>query len=291
MAPAALRAGREGVVGELVYRVLYSVFGLFVTALTIGLLYFGAPLSMLVFHATERASFTLVDPQERTVRITIPIEGLDDDFAWAADPEASPDTKPEEQPPEATAEGNDTPEANAQQDGSAQTPSKGDTKAPVVQGDGKGAPLGGSSGPPKVRVKGPLQEQKGGQGDKGPEQKCLDPVPEIVMLEPGVWQVKRAYVEGYTSSMERMNTLGALYYHKGPDGRNDGFKLKGMRCGSPLHQGGFRNGDVVHRINGKLVTTLLDAITVYRKLRKDELIEVELTRAGKRRYLKYHVID
>jgi len=53
-----------------------------------------------------------------------------------------------------------------------------------------------------------------------------------------------------------------------------------LRCGSPLTQLGIRNGDVVHRINGRPVRSLMAAMAALRSLRRNDRVHVELTRRG-----------
>jgi PDZ domain-containing secreted protein len=45
-----------------------------------------------------------------------------------------------------------------------------------------------------------------------------------------------------------------------------------------LRQGGLKNGDIVHTVNGEKVTNVPQAFAAYMKVRKADTIKVELTR-------------
>ena len=72
-------------------------------------------------------------------------------------------------------------------------------------------------------------------------------------------------------------TLASVYWYR-EEGEIVGFKVRRIKCGSVLHQAGFRNGDIIHSINGREVTTIPQALVAYRKLRRKRKLEVVLTR-------------
>jgi len=111
--------------------------------------------------------------------------------------------------------------------------------------------------------------------------------PLIERVSKGHFAVDRELVQSYARSLSRLNELGWSRPHEGPDGRNDGMLVGGVRCGSDLHQAGLRSGDVVHTVNGRPVKSFPQALLVYRKVRNDPTVRVELTRRGERRTLVY----
>lgn len=121
--------------------------------------------------------------------------------------------------------------------------------------------------------------------------KCAEPPAQIRALGPELWEVERAFVESYAHDWDALQKLAAVYRHDGPDGKPDGFRVRGVRCGTPLHAGGLRSGDVVHSVNDRQVTNVLEGLMAWRKLRKKDVIRVELTRAGERIALTYRMID
>ena len=78
-----------------------------------------------------------------------------------------------------------------------------------------------------------------------------------------------------------------MYWYR-EEGDIVGFRVRRIKCGSVLHQAGIRNGDVVRSINGRPVTTIPQALSAYRKLRRKRKLEVELTRrSGEAVSLRY----
>jgi hypothetical protein len=111
--------------------------------------------------------------------------------------------------------------------------------------------------------------------------------PKIARTGKGDFIVERSLVTYYISHINALNSLGWSSRNKGPDGSANGMKIGGVRCGNDLHLAGIRSGDVVHRVNGRDITSIPQAIFVYQKVRKDPVIEVELTRRGKLHVLRY----
>lgn len=60
--------------------------------------------------------------------------------------------------------------------------------------------------------------------------------------------------------------LGRMLHHTGPDGASDGYRLSALMAGSPLIRMGFRNGDVVHSVNGSPLDSRSAATEVWKTL-------------------------
>lgn len=129
-----------------------------------------------------------------------------------------------------------------------------------------------------------------GTGGRGKGDKCLPENPKIKQLDDGRYQIEQSLVDKYTDDLKAAERLAYVSWHRGADGEIDGFKVTKLRCGGVLHQAGFRNGDVVTSVNGKEVTTILDALSAYRKLRNKRTLRVELLRKGQPVKLVYKLI-
>ena len=103
--------------------------------------------------------------------------------------------------------------------------------------------------------------------------------------------VEKSLVNWYITHLAELNRLGWSSKHEGPDGKSVGMRIGGVTCGNDLHLAGIRSGDVVHRVNGHDVRSLTQAIFVYRKVRNDRRIRVELTRRGKPVTLTYRLLS
>jgi S1-C subfamily serine protease len=113
--------------------------------------------------------------------------------------------------------------------------------------------------------------------------------PKIQRDAKGTFTVDRSLVNWYVTHIPALNRLGWSSKHEGADGRSVGMRIGGVQCGNDLHLAGIRSGDVVHRVNGHEVRSIPQAILVYRKVRKDPSIRVELTRRGKPVTLTYRL--
>lgn len=72
-------------------------------------------------------------------------------------------------------------------------------------------------------------------------------------------------------------------------GRADGFRLSQIKPNSLFTKMGFRNGDIVHKINNRSIKSTNDMISLYQHLRSGEEIALEITRRGRKETLKYHI--
>jgi hypothetical protein len=113
----------------------------------------------------------------------------------------------------------------------------------------------------------------------------------IVSTAPGRWTVDQSVVRRYTRDWSRLDQLGWSRSHKDAQGRNDGLELGGIRCGSDIYDAGFRNGDVIHTVNGRKVHSIPQAVIAYGALHNDKSFSVEITRRGKRQVLTYRLVD
>ena len=87
----------------------------------------------------------------------------------------------------------------------------------------------------------------------------------------------------------QIRKLGHASWHRDDEGEIVGFKVRRIRCGSPLHQAGFRNGDIIHTVNGSSPRTVVQAITLWLKMRKKTFVRVVLTRNGEQLKFRYRL--
>ena len=116
---------------------------------------------------------------------------------------------------------------------------------------------------------------------------CEDESDSIAQIGSNHYKVERELVDYYAGDMSEAMKLAVVHWAR-EDGEVVGFKVRRIKCGSVLHQAGFRNGDVIHSINGRPVRTIPQALSAYRKLRKKRRLEVVLTRkTGEALSLRY----
>ncbi|MCB9780857.1 MAG: hypothetical protein H6742_19975 [Alphaproteobacteria bacterium] len=132
----------------------------------------------------------------------------------------------------------------------------------------------GSAGSGPVAVK----EGTPGKPPRGRKKPC-EPIDEIVQLGPDKWSIERDVLDWYAGHLKELQKQVGLSSHRGDDGKRDGARLYLPRC-SVLRQGGMKNGDIVHRVNGRKVNTIAQGVTTWLAVRNDKTIKVEFTRRG-----------
>jgi hypothetical protein len=171
--------------------------------------------------------------------------------------------------------------------------SKGGVARPLSANDGggTGTGTGAGTGPGDGTGTGAVVRSEGAGGTVGAKKPCLPPVDEIKQENPNTWSIDRSLLEHYAKHLQEFDDLAVTLPSFDDKGKPDGFHVTGMRCGNPLHQGGLRNGDVVHTINGKHVNTVVQAAVAYAKLRDETHLELAVTRKGADIVLEYDVVE
>ncbi|MBT3219405.1 MAG: PDZ domain-containing protein [Proteobacteria bacterium] len=113
--------------------------------------------------------------------------------------------------------------------------------------------------------------------------------PEIQKTGAFSYTVERDFVDDYTSSFAKINSLGWVEQHKNSRGKADGFTVHGVSSSNPLYYGGIRSGDVIHAVNDRPVKNMFQALAAYGDLRKADLIELDITRSSEPLELEYQI--
>jgi len=123
----------------------------------------------------------------------------------------------------------------------------------------------------------------------GRRDRCAETDPRIEARGDDNWRIERDLVDAYTGDLDEAANLAWVGWHRNADGDISGFRVKRIRCGSVLHQAGFRNGDIITAVNGRPVTTITQALSAYRKLRRKRTLDVDNERRGQKRRLRYRL--
>lgn len=119
---------------------------------------------------------------------------------------------------------------------------------------------------------------------------CEEATDDIAQLGEGSYQVARSLVDLYVNDLELAQELASVAWHRDEQGKIDGFRIRRIKCGNVLYQAGFRNGDVVHSVNGKKIRTIFGAISAYRKLKHKEQLRIDATtKEGQGKQLRYKI--
>lgn len=110
--------------------------------------------------------------------------------------------------------------------------------------------------------------------------KCDEPLAGIRHLGGDNYVVQRQVVEYFTSDIAAIQSVVGVRWYHDSGGKVEGFQVGNIRCGSPLDQLGIRNGDVVIRVDGKQVRSLMAAMGALRAVRRSERVRIDLIRKG-----------
>ncbi len=102
----------------------------------------------------------------------------------------------------------------------------------------------------------------------------------VKKVGPGKYEIKRSALNkvlGNTTMLAR----SARIVPSVRNGKPNGFKLYAIRPGSVYSLIGMQNGDTIHAINGRAITTPDKALAVYTKVRTASHLTIAFTRRGK----------
>lgn len=243
-------------------------------ALSLG--FFGAPLALAMMqldtapylHLAQQAQ----EPRQATFVISLPPPEL---APAAPEPEPEPEPKPQTEP---AASADASPEL---------TPA---TVADAVSQELR--PTDRHTAPRALRAGVLPRPDRPTPSSKSTrrERKCQDASDDIRALDDHSFEIERSLVDLYVNDLKLAQTLASVAWHRDDRGRIDGFRVRRIRCGTVLHQAGFRNDDVVHSVNGKKIRTVFGAIAAYRKLKRKDHLRIDATdRDGASKNLRYRI--
>jgi len=104
------------------------------------------------------------------------------------------------------------------------------------------------------------------------------------------YDVEKALMKEYMGNLSKAAKLAVVGWAEDDSGQVIGFKLRRVRRCSPLHQAGFRSGDVITSINGREITNMSQALGAWNRLKKKKKLDVQMKRKGAQRRMIYRVV-
>lgn len=177
------------------------------------------------------------------------------------------------------------------QDSETRDADDGAAQAPMTQEPTAGQPAGAPNRKSE-RSSGPKVVSGGGERTKGANkgQKCLEPTGMVERVAADRYEVQQALMDKYVKDLDEASKLAIVAWARDEAGTIIGFKVRRIRCGSPLHEAGFRNGDVVLAVNGRTIDNIPEAVKAYMKLRRKDTFRVEVQRGAQRVKLNYTLV-
>ncbi len=116
------------------------------------------------------------------------------------------------------------------------------------------------------------------------------PRADITQVGPNTYEVRKQVFESIT--VEQLEQGRALL-HRGSDDSFDGYRISSLKKDNMAVRMGLRNGDIVHSVNGMLLTSVDTALAAYMAIiqQSDARYVIEMTRRGQPVTLTLVVVD
>jgi type II secretion system protein C len=101
--------------------------------------------------------------------------------------------------------------------------------------------------------------------------------------------IEQSVIDKIIENPEKLYSQARANPHKDAAGNVDGYRLSGIRSKSFFGQLGLKNGDVLHSVNGKTITSMSSAMDAYNSMANEKNFNVEITRRNKRQTMEYEV--
>lgn len=112
---------------------------------------------------------------------------------------------------------------------------------------------------------------------------------DVASADSNHFVVERSMLDEALKNPEALAGQIRVVPHKGADGEIDGYRLSGIRKGSMFEKLGIKNGDIVHSVNGKALTSTNAALDAYNGLQNENSFSFDITRRSKRQTMEYEV--
>lgn len=101
--------------------------------------------------------------------------------------------------------------------------------------------------------------------------------------------VERSVLDAALANPEKLASQVRVVPHKDASGNVDGYRLSGIRRKSLFYSLGIKNGDVVHTVNGRQLSSMGTAMDAYTDLQNESSFNFEITRRNQRQTFEYEV--
>jgi hypothetical protein len=107
------------------------------------------------------------------------------------------------------------------------------------------------------------------------EELAVAPAPES---EKTAFSIRREDVDYFAGHFGAARKLAHPSWARDSDGKVEGVRLRKIAEDGLLYQAGFRNGDLVKSVNEKPVTSIPQALGALHKVKKADLLEIDVRR-------------
>lgn len=103
------------------------------------------------------------------------------------------------------------------------------------------------------------------------------------------YTVEQEVIDQILENPEKLYSQIRVVPHKDKNGEIDGYRVSGVRRKSFFYKLGVKNGDIVHSVNSKPLTSMSNAMDAYNSLTDAKDFTFEITRRNQRQTFEYEI--
>jgi type II secretion system protein C len=103
------------------------------------------------------------------------------------------------------------------------------------------------------------------------------------------YTVEQEVIDQIMENPEKLYSQIRVVPHKDANGDIDGYRVSGVRRKSFFYKLGVKNGDIVHNVNNKPLTSMSSAMDAYNSLADAKSFNFEITRRNQRQTFDYEI--
>ncbi|MFT5681903.1 MAG: type II secretion system protein C, partial [Myxococcota bacterium] len=103
------------------------------------------------------------------------------------------------------------------------------------------------------------------------------------------YTVEQEVIDQIMENPEKLYSQIRVVPHKDSSGEIDGYRVSGVRRKSFFYKLGVKNGDIVHMVNSKPLTSMSSAMDAYNSLADAKSFNFEITRRNQRQTFDYEI--
>jgi len=128
------------------------------------------------------------------------------------------------------------------------------------------------------------KEEKGGRSGA-----AADDDSGIEKTGDNKYTVDQEVIDQIMENPEKLYSQIRVVPHKDANGEIDGYRVSGVRRKSFFYKLGVKNGDIVHNVNSKPLTSMSSAMDAYNSLADAKSFNFEITRRNQRQTFDYEI--
>ncbi|MDG1481718.1 MAG: type II secretion system protein GspC [Myxococcota bacterium] len=128
------------------------------------------------------------------------------------------------------------------------------------------------------------KEEKGGRSGA-----AADDDSGIEKTGDNKYTVEQEVIDQIMENPEKLYSQIRVVPHKDANGEIDGYRVSGVRRKSFFYKLGVKNGDIVHNVNNKPLTSMSNAMDAYNSLADAKSFNFEITRRNQRQTFDYEI--